>query len=200
MTTEGLNHTLNPAAALSGVARGVRRGASAMRYGMFFGVAMLSAIISGNASALSKQQCSDANSQAPHGGEGGYEKLGKSFVLYQGSFYYEGSHHAVTLVRCSDGGTLTAGYSEKPDENQNDLSGNSFEEMRQVIKTMFDAPEVYSIADIGDALEKKGYWFRVTFEEKEECACKLFYPNERNGKVPFQLPDYLDDPSARELR
>jgi hypothetical protein len=139
--------------------------------------------------ALTVEQCSEAaDVMAPHFAEGDYKDLGDSLISYSnGGCVEDRCWNRAYLVNCRSGETLEVNLRHA--NRNNDANG--------VIEEAVESATQYTFSDVGNLLTEAGFASELTKANREICACKALYPNDRRGKTPYVFESMFEDaPSA----
>jgi hypothetical protein len=135
--------------------------------------------------ALDVDQCSDASDiMAPHQAEGDYEDLRNSLIAYQGGGCVDGGCWSfVSFVNCRSGETLDV---DVQTSTRRDVALG-------MIRDAVASTTRYTFADVQGLLVEAGFESDLTTADREVCACKALYPNDRRGKTPYVFESIYED-------
>jgi hypothetical protein len=141
-----------------------------------------------NSNVLTAEVCQQ------NSGDGGHHSfgeepldMGSGFVLYEGSFSYEGNlDHSLRMIHCQSGKSIAAATFVR--EGQEIVVDDVKQEAKNFLIQAVSSDETFSLSDLRAGLSKIGAKAKLDDEAatKEVCGCALFYPTLRGDKEPYE--------------
>ncbi|WP_157889790.1 hypothetical protein [Tritonibacter mobilis] len=134
----------------------------------------------------------DCDLAGQHGGRSDSRDLGGGIVAHETGFANEGDviDH-LTLTACESGQQIIVQTQRKVSSQSEEKDLNSSYDDRTRIAAKLDeliaSDTVYAFENLGELLEVPENRLKQSQLTTEECACRAFYPELRNGKERFKM-------------